>query len=118
VFAGDSVVEVCSHHLHTEPEPLSTRTSLAIPQDLERIVAECLAKESSNRPRTALDLALKLGACAGAGTWTETDAERWWAAHAERPVPAAKPSPRTLQIALDGRLHESALRAEQDSLQH
>jgi serine/threonine-protein kinase len=107
VFEGDSVVEVCSHHLHTEPEPISSRASRQIPTDLEKIVSECLAKESSERPKSARDLCDKLTECSDAGRWTELDAEKWWAAHADRPEPAHKPSPRTLQIALDGRLRDS-----------
>lgn len=109
VFEGDSVVEVCSHHLHTEPEPISSRASREIPSDLEKVVCECLAKEPIGRPKSARALCDKLAECTDAGGWTELDAEKWWAAHAERPLPAHKPSPRTLQIALDGRLHDSVV---------
>src|SRR3712207_7295711 len=50
VFGGRSVVEVCSHHLLTAPEPLSNVVGWVIGADLERLVLDCLAKEPSARP--------------------------------------------------------------------
>jgi serine/threonine-protein kinase len=38
VFPGRSPVEVCGHHLHTKPEPPSTRLGRAFPADLERLL--------------------------------------------------------------------------------
>ncbi|HTV22392.1 MAG TPA: serine/threonine-protein kinase, partial [Polyangiaceae bacterium] len=44
VFAATNVIEVCGHHLHTPPEPLSTRARQPIPTDLEALVHACLSK--------------------------------------------------------------------------
>jgi serine/threonine protein kinase len=63
VFHGRSVVEVCSHHLHTAPEPLSAALGATIPAELERIVLECLAKDPSERPASASELARRLARC-------------------------------------------------------
>jgi eukaryotic-like serine/threonine-protein kinase len=63
VFQGKSVVEVCSHHLHTTPERLSTALGEAIPPELERIVLDCLSKDASQRPANAVELARRLTGC-------------------------------------------------------
>jgi serine/threonine protein kinase len=66
VFDGHSVVEVCGHHLHTPPEPLSRRVGWVIASDLEKIVLDCLAKDPAARPATARELAWRLARCADA----------------------------------------------------
>jgi eukaryotic-like serine/threonine-protein kinase len=63
VFHGNSVVEVCSHHLHTRPESLSLALGAALPPELERIVMDCLAKDASQRPAHASELARRLSMC-------------------------------------------------------
>lgn len=64
VFGGRSVVEVCSHHLLTAPEPLSNVVGWVIGADLERLVLDCLAKEPSARPADARELIRRLEGCA------------------------------------------------------
>ena len=49
VFSARSVVEVFAHHLHTPPEPPSIRARDHIPEDLERLVLQCLAKRPDER---------------------------------------------------------------------
>jgi serine/threonine protein kinase len=63
VFHGRSVVEVCSHHLHTLPESLSAALGGAISAELERIVLDCLAKDPADRPASAAELAQRLAGC-------------------------------------------------------
>jgi serine/threonine protein kinase len=41
VFAGDNVIQVCGHHLHTLPVPPSQRTSRPVPSDVEALVRRC-----------------------------------------------------------------------------
>jgi serine/threonine protein kinase len=64
VFGGQSVVEVCGHHLHTAPAPLSGVLSGTIGAELEAIVLACLAKDPARRPASASELAEKLARCA------------------------------------------------------
>jgi serine/threonine protein kinase len=63
VFRGRSVVEVCSHHLHTAPEPLATALGGTISAELERIVLACLAKDPAERPASASEVRRRLAAC-------------------------------------------------------
>lgn len=89
-FSGQTVVEVCAHHLHTPPEPPSLRVS--VPADLERVVLACLAKEPAARPASAREIAEALTRCADAEGWGEAAAEAWWAAHPALPT-RSEPQP-------------------------
>jgi serine/threonine-protein kinase len=103
-FGGRGLVEICSHHLHTAPEPPSRRRP--VPPDLDALVLRCLAKDPNERPQTAAELAAALRACAAAGRWTLADAERWWSEADRMPAPelGAAPSgeqPRPTVCAVD-----------------
>ncbi|MET0388844.1 MAG: serine/threonine-protein kinase [Polyangiales bacterium] len=102
VFDGRSVVEVCSMHLHTAPEPLSTRTSQVIPSELEALVLDCLAKDPSARPASAEAMATRLQRMAAA-PWTREDAKRWWQTPAvtNQPLRAAEATPWSQTIKVD-----------------
>jgi serine/threonine-protein kinase len=79
-FSGQTAVEVCAHHLHTPPVPPSARH--AVPEDLERVILSCLAKNPEERPQSAQALSHALAHCADKGSWSESDAESWWLATA------------------------------------
>ena len=81
VFTGGTLVEVCSHHLHTEPDPPSTRLSEPVPEDLELLLLSCLEKSPDDRPQTATELRDRLQACGSMGAWSEGDARTWWEHH-------------------------------------
>jgi eukaryotic-like serine/threonine-protein kinase len=89
-FGGRSLVEICSHHLHTVPEPPSRRR--AVPPDLDALVVRCLAKDPSQRPPSAAALAEALRSCSDAGGWSTSDAERWWSEAEQQPAPSHPPS--------------------------
>lgn len=108
VFVGDSVVEVCSAHLHSPPTPPSQRLGGAIPPDLEQLVLDCLAKEPAGRPPTATGLQERLEQLDDFGRWTRADAHAWWAEHREAlaarlEARADEVSERTIEIELLGR---------------
>jgi serine/threonine-protein kinase len=109
VFSGDSVVEVCGHHLHKTPTPPSERLGSALPPDLEKLVLDCLAKSPSDRPTSALALRKRLLDC-DVPSWSEDDAKKWWAEHADllelRPIELADTvaeSPTVLAVDFDDR---------------
>jgi eukaryotic-like serine/threonine-protein kinase len=75
-FTGQNMVEICAHHIHTQPEPPSRRR--AVPQDLEDVILSCLAKDPAARPQTASALLAALTSCVDAGGWSEHEADSWW----------------------------------------
>ena len=81
VFGGKSIVEVCAHHLHSVPDPPSTRLGAPVSADLEAVLLACLAKRPEDRPASAHVLRERLLACAAAGRWTNARAAQWWAVH-------------------------------------
>ncbi len=91
VFQGN-LVEVCSHHLHTPPVPPSQRAEQEVPDDLERVLLQCLAKEPAHRPQSARALETALARCALPTAWTTARAADWWrdyraGTHLEAPRP-------------------------------
>lgn len=81
VFSGSSILEVCARHLHSVPDPPSTRLDAPVSSDLETVLLACLAKRPEDRPASAHVLRERLHACAAAGRWTNARAAQWWAAH-------------------------------------
>ncbi|MEZ4339486.1 MAG: serine/threonine-protein kinase [Sandaracinaceae bacterium] len=81
VFDGTNVVEVCSHHLHTPPEPPSARLGAPVPESLERLVLRLLAKDPAARPGSAEDLLERIDALEGVDEWTPALRTAWWATH-------------------------------------
>ena len=54
---------------------------MPIPQSLERVVMACLEKKREDRPQSVAQLQAMLHGCTDGASWTETDADRWWALH-------------------------------------
>jgi eukaryotic-like serine/threonine-protein kinase len=60
VFEAETALQMVLKHLQQEPEPPSKRTTNPIPEALERIVLDCLAKNPDDRPPSAMELARRL----------------------------------------------------------
>ncbi len=81
VFQGRTTVEICAHHLHSQPLPIAERCHAPLGQDLAALVMDCLAKDATARPQTAEQVLERLRACTDASTWSARDARVWWQAH-------------------------------------
>jgi len=77
VFEGPTVVEICGHHLHSEPEPPSERLGSPLPEALEELILDCLQKDPDKRPQSATEVARRLEQC-DVEPWTVHDARQWW----------------------------------------
>ena len=78
VFGSRTAAETIAAHLQTPPVPPSTQAGLPIPEELERLVMQCLEKEPSDRPASARELRHRLRAIEVELPWTPADATRWW----------------------------------------
>ena len=80
VFSDANPMNVALRQVQVKPDPPSRRIATPIPQDLERIVLQCLEKEPGKRPATARDLEQMLVGC-DVPRWTDEDAAAWWDTH-------------------------------------
>jgi len=106
VFGGATLVEVCSHHLHTPPVAPAERLGRPVPASLAGLLLRCLEKDPARRPASALALRAALGRLEGVGAWSEDEARAWWErwrARPARPRERGGGSGRTFAVALEGR---------------
>jgi len=78
VFQGNTVIEVCSSHLKDTPESPSARLGAPIGEALEQLILDCLAKDPSDRPQSALDFQRRLEGCPITAPWSADRAREWW----------------------------------------
>jgi eukaryotic-like serine/threonine-protein kinase len=76
-FEGGGGLAVLVAHARDPVVPPS-RVRHGIPEDLERVVLRCLAKDPAERFQDAESLDRALGECACAEDWDEERATRWW----------------------------------------
>jgi serine/threonine-protein kinase len=103
VFGGATTVEVCSHHLHSHPLPLSERLRRPVPAGLERLVLACLEKDPARRPGSAAELRDALEDLDDVERWSEREAREWWERwrRSRRPRDLTARPTRTLAVARD-----------------
>jgi serine/threonine-protein kinase len=99
VFEGKTAVDVCVQHVTAQPKP-PTSYGVTMPEELERIILQCLAKQPSQRPESAAALAKLLRAVPAANDWSDDDALGWWAEFRKRDRPTAATAD-TLSITVD-----------------
>src|SRR4051794_4685137 len=76
-FAREGGLAVLIAHARDPVVPPS-RVNPGIPEDLERVVLLCLAKDPTERIPDAESLERAAGECACVGAWDEERAARWW----------------------------------------
>ena len=76
-FDGEAAIGVMIAHARDPVVPPSL-VRAGIPEDLERVVLRCLAKDPADRFPDAASLERALGACACSGDWDQDPAARWW----------------------------------------
>jgi serine/threonine-protein kinase len=81
VFDGESPMELAMKHVQEIPIPLSKRTELEIPEELEEKILRCLRKNPLERPQSAADLVQFFEECTVADSWTQFAAAQWWSKH-------------------------------------
>ena len=92
VFEADTAMDMVVRHVRDTPEPPSARTELTVPPELDRLILDCLAKGSDERPASAAEVERRL-ADVPVEPWTRDDATRWWERHAPA-LHDATPAPR------------------------
>jgi serine/threonine-protein kinase len=84
VFQAETAMAMLMSHVQEQPVPPSRRTHTELPETLERVILQCLAKNPADRPANAERLIDLLAACEGIEPWTQKQAEQWWRTHMPR----------------------------------
>jgi eukaryotic-like serine/threonine-protein kinase len=79
VFQGKSIIELCTKHIHEQPESLAAR-GIAISAELDALVLACLEKDPARRPQSAAELRRRLEECV-LEPWDSNHARAWWLEH-------------------------------------
>jgi serine/threonine-protein kinase len=87
VFEAASPMKMAIAHATEPPRSVSARAPGACPVELDRLILQCLSKDKSLRPSSALDLLQRLDAIPFDTPWSEERAAAWWREHV--PVAAA-----------------------------
>ena len=80
VFKRDTSLATVLAHVRDTPDAPSAHTELPIPESLNQLILDCLAKDPTARPQTTAELSKRLDAISVA-PWTSDDARKWWALH-------------------------------------
>jgi serine/threonine-protein kinase len=98
VFTADSAIAIALAHVNDQPVRPSARSSLTIPDRLDGLILQCLAKDPAERPASAVDLSNLLAGTVPEDSWTAGAAHAWWDQHrlnehpgSTRGAPAGKP---------------------------
>jgi hypothetical protein len=90
-FPGTNPMAVMIAHSRDPVVPPS-RHRPGLPEDLERVILQCLAKRPHARFRTVKALGEALAACSSAQDWGSNRADAWWTVEMQRgPIDAGNP---------------------------
>ncbi|HYN08306.1 MAG TPA: serine/threonine-protein kinase [Vicinamibacterales bacterium] len=78
VFEGQTVIEVCTQHLKSEPVRPADRLGRPLPESLSAILMACLEKTADRRPPSARALIALLDDCHDVEPWTREQSRLWW----------------------------------------
>jgi eukaryotic-like serine/threonine-protein kinase len=81
VFQRKTVIETVLAHLNTEPERPGAVSEFNVPSALEALILQCLAKDPSARPSSAVILGERLAETVSSRPWMPDEAHTWWSLH-------------------------------------
>ncbi len=78
VFEAQNAMEMCVHHVRSEPVAIADRCDNPVSEALEALIMACLAKTPEERPESAAALRAALREVPEQEDWEETAASLWW----------------------------------------
>jgi hypothetical protein len=84
VFEGSNAMEICYHVTKTPPPRPSDCVDSPVPDLLDQLIFDCLAKDPTDRPQSVGVIIDVLESIEDARHWGQQDAQRWWKENAER----------------------------------
>ncbi|HYJ33040.1 MAG TPA: serine/threonine-protein kinase [Candidatus Binatia bacterium] len=95
VFEAETPIKTMLRHVQAQPAPPSEVSELEIPEELDRLILQCLAKHPDQRPGDAITLGCALESVPVRERWTTARAEKWWEIHSPAPAPMTELRPPT-----------------------
>ncbi len=84
VFQGKSEADLFYQVMNSPVPRPSCLISTPIPDELDELVVDCLAKDPADRPQSMCEILAILSAAQCMNRWGQTDAFRWWQTHSGR----------------------------------
>ena len=81
IFEPSDEQELIHKVVNEAPERPSVVSPQPVPQELEKLIMDCLAKDPNERPQSVFEVVERLEALVGVGAWTQADATEWWKHH-------------------------------------
>ncbi len=81
IFTGESRMDLFNRVMNDPPPRPAEQQDLAVPEELDRLVVDCLQKDRERRPPDAQALLARLEHIAATLPWTTEEAEGWWKEH-------------------------------------
>ena len=78
LFDGRHQMDIVFHAVNVMPDPPSEVARASVPDELNQLVMQCLAKSAANRPPNLQALIDVLDVLAETHVWTPQDARNWW----------------------------------------
>ena len=110
-FEAPTPVAMLMKHVQESPKPPSEVSEIEIPECLNAIVLDLLAKDPENRPATAGEVYRALADCPAPDPWDRDRAVSWWSLH----LPEAEPPSSTEEDPSSAAGHETVLYVEDRS---
>ncbi len=83
IFEGDDSLAISNQVLHTAA-PRVSAAGVAVPEALDALIASCLEKDRTRRPKSAEAVVEALDRLASRLAWTQVDAAAWWTQYRSR----------------------------------
>ncbi|MGE5714929.1 MAG: serine/threonine protein kinase, partial [Betaproteobacteria bacterium] len=83
IFEGDDSLAISNQVLHT-PAPRVSAAGVEVPEGLDALIAACLEKDRTRRPKSAEAVVEALDRLASRLAWTQVDAAAWWSDFRQR----------------------------------
>jgi serine/threonine-protein kinase len=86
VFQAKTPAGLLIEHVRSEPPSLSRLSEQRIPEGLEAVIRQCLAKHPDARPSSAMELSERLGEIDCDEVWDEARTRDWWKLHSPETI--------------------------------
>ena len=78
VFECKTDMDALHHAMNIAPRRPSETVASGVPDELDQLIVDCLAKDPADRPQTAREIINSLDRIQAVAHWSDADAHLWW----------------------------------------